>query len=349
MRRISSLLFLAMVFILVGIFGSTTKAKAEEPNSDGYISRDGYYWYGANAYTRIQVYKPSYYYNGYCYPASYAWSYTFHHAYAPPAITYKDANWRSKVLDLVIEKNKLEANLRKDQAEQEAYQKTITTLGIGSSFNLQNYVQGTTPYTQNHSLQLSVAGVNASTVYGYSNNPTTYNALSTFYGETNVNSLFQQLNRLAENQQKLSGQAVSDFSTLVGAAGQNQAEVAKIVAKTNAVGSLLANLEQNKSVVSQSVSVKVGSDQQPSQTMPYADSSGQWATIAKNECFSCHGNGKKEGSFDVTSYPTMTQDQKMIVIQRLISQDPQKHMPRKSDGTAGRQLNKEEIKAWLDN
>src|SRR5262249_33993965 len=76
------------------------------------------------------------------------------------------------------------------------------------------------------SLTLSTAGTQGNTVYGYGQSPLNQNLAN-----LDLNVLFQQANRLAENTQRLSGQATGDFTNAVARAAGGQAGPAEFLAK----------------------------------------------------------------------------------------------------------------------
>ncbi len=374
--------------ILVGLLGvfigntllPTNKSNASGNgvlNSDNYWSYAGdkYYYRGNYAYNRY--YAQPYYSYGVYYPGSYV--YTYSHTYTPqtytaPTPAYTDPGWRSKLLDIAAARDKAESNIRKSAFEQAHYMDAVKALGLQGNFHWQgygvappypSYAYGV-PHSSYGNLQLSNAGVQGNTLYGYS-----YNSIASVYGDTNLSQLYQQANRLAENAQRLSGQATTDFSALVGAEGSNRARVAEILAKSQAVQEMLRAMQDgNAKVETKTFTFKMvqgangameiqkvpngppnGNGVANPEQLP-APGNGQvdqakWQQSAMS-CVACHSGQKKEGAFDVTQYQTLTPDQKMKVVNRLTTSDDAKRMPRTQDGKVGPKMSLGEVSLWLN-
>lgn len=224
------------------------------------------------------------------------------------------------------------------------------------------------------------------TQYGYSGR--TYNQTSQLYGDLNVNQLYQSMFQMAANVQKASTQVTSEVGGLVGQAGENHAKVAAVLAKTaeykakaDGAVAILKGLEGSSSKTTTNITTfKVvpgpdgpelkpdpppppmppAPDQKPPDVQPAkvdakAADAGQaqgravWLAGAKQDCGACHGGGKKEGGFAIEEYPAMTLEQKVSVINRLITHDEKKRMPRTANGGVGERVGIEKLKQWLSN
>lgn len=354
-----------VLFTVLGFVGSAW-ADGAYVNSDGYWVYPGnhYYWKGNDAYARVQV--AGYYSYGHYYPPTYR--YQFSHTYRTPAYTAPatpEVGWRTKLLDIAAARDKAEAKIRFSAFEQQYYLEALNALGLKGNFHWNGYGQSP-PYPLYHygaygpaygNLQLSTAGAQGQTVYGYS-----YNSIASLYGDANLNTLFQQAGRLTENAQKLAGQATTDFSALVGQEGGNRAKIAEILAKGQAVREFLQAIQGSASKTETRImSFKVGPDGNggikaekvdPPQIQPMppvdggngGDTRAAWQAHASAKCGSCHSGKRIEGGFEWRNYPAMSVEQKLVVVGRLLHTDPGKRMPK--DGPP---LTVEEKRLWLTN
>lgn len=323
-----NLRFLAASLLLL-VCGSTSLA-------DGYVlGTDGYYWNAGVAYTRVLVSGSNYCGRNGCYYSTPSY-YTYTAVPTPTVVTqtttttnnYPPANWRTEII-----------KAHEAKAEQQAYEAALQTLtpsyGLGGGYG---------------SLQLSTQGVNGQTAYGF-------NSIASLYGDTSINQLFQQANRLADTQQKLSSEAVGQFNSLVDAHGDRLSRTATILAKGQVLAQVANSLEQaSQSTLTvtpnQPQQLEAVPQPQQPQTAPPPlakplDSTAAW-TASAQKCFACHAGAKKEGGFDVTAYPNMSQEQRLNIIGRLTSKDDKVRMPRQADGKPGARLGTAEIRAWLN-
>lgn len=357
---VSSFVRLTLLFLAV-LFGGMSVSEVRASN---YVYRNGYYYSGSQAYTRYWYQPPGYYsYGSYYYPPGY-YVYT---AYYPPAastytpsVNYTDPDWRSKLLDLAAQRDKAEGKIRVNAFEQKYFLEAVEALGLKGNFNWQGYGQAppysVNPYSSYGNLQLSTAGAQGSTVYGYS-----YNTIASFYGDVNLSQLYQQAQRLAENAQQLSGQATTEFGALISQEGNNRAKVAEILAKAQATREFLKGLQGSGGEIKiQGKSFRVGPEKNvepPPMAPPQNGEKGaglnealknQWIQSASTRCYSCHGQGgKKDGGFDVQTYPSLSPEAREdIVRNRLLTKNPEKGMPRGKDGKHA-PLPLSEIGAWV--
>lgn len=317
---------------------------------DGYTYRDGYWWYYQNPYTRERVVTPGsvYYANGCRYTSapSYSYSYTLYTgkiapAYTPPAVpSYTEPGWRGKLLDIASQRDKGELALRQLSAEHSAYLESLNALGLSGNFRINGYGQSLGyPQSSYGGANLGSYGVNGNTLYGYS-----YQSIKDAYGETNMNTLYQQAARNTQTAQQLGGQAHTEFSALVAAAGNNQARVAEILAKAAAVERAFnAANPQPRTTTTTSGSGTIIKPNPPNDPMPPADDQQaiqDGISFLKNTgvplCGTCHSGANAKGKFDIASYPNLTQAQKAVVWERLTTTDDNLVMPRTADGRPAR-------------
>jgi len=365
-------------------------------NSDGYVFQGGYWNWHGDAYTRALRQRAGYYNCGYYYPGAYYYHYVFHHGAAVPTYSsgsnYLSGNWRDRLLQIASERDRVEGEIRKAAFEQAYFTDSVKALGFEGNFHIQNY--GYSPFgygpgkAANYgggNLQMSTAGAQGNTVYGYS-----YNTLANVYGDTNPAALYQQAYRLAESAQKYGDKATGGFQDIVAQDNDGRQKVAEILAKGQAVQEFLSRLDGNSAKVeTKTFSFKVGPGQdgkvqiqrveQPPQAQPPStpppreppkepsrDDSGYnsgkpgqtkkskvlfeaWQASAKAKCAACHSGEKAKGGFDVAMYPGLDDDHKAVVIARLTTLDENRQMPRMPDGKAGVRLSAAEIQLWLAN
>src|SRR5215831_2264658 len=264
--------------------------------------------------------------------------------------------WQKQLLHIAEERDKIEGRLRLQAQDFQSYLQGIKTLGLEGNFHWQGYGQQmpyspyATPYGSSRQY-----GNQGNTLYGY-----TYSTIRDIYGDTSTNTLFQQQAKLAENAQSLAGQASQDFGNNVAREGNNRARVAEILAygqsrkmaldsshpqipveehredRIETQGQGQGQVQQQGTGQGQAQSI--GPDGGARVTMPRADGAVTWPAVAIERCSSCHGNGKKEGGFELVQYEGMAPELKARVWARLTSSDPDKRMPRGKDGGPGKPL-----------
>ncbi len=341
-------LFLTMVLILALVM-SLSPAQASSVNGDGYYTgNDGYYYYDEGGTTYGPYYRKQQYYTYYAYGKAY---YAYYYSYYPinKQVTYTDPDWRSQLLKIAQNRDKIEGKLRLNASEQKYFLEAVEALGLAGQFRFQNY--GADPYGYN-SLSISPAGYQGKTITGYS--------LSTFidaYGNFDRNILFQQASRHTQNAQQLAGQATTDFAGLVQQEGNNSARVAEILAKGEAAAKVLqaSKAENQAQITTREFRFQI--EQTPDGKVEVKPIPEQQATIQSNvqvnfyqvaalQCASCHAGSKPKGNFDVFSFATMKEEDKKKVRERLTTQDAKLRMPRNPDGTAGQPLHKSMVEVF---
>jgi mono/diheme cytochrome c family protein len=206
-------------------------------------------------------------------------------------------------------------------------------------------------------------------VYGY-----TYETLRNTYGDTNLNALYQQAARLTQGSQQLAGQAHTEFSGLVQQAGDNQARVAEILARSAAAANALRATEpqaqtttQTRTTVTGTASAQASVATPPDQGQPVDPGTGpetpnpnvppqqtssglnpqQWlAQVGRPLCGGCHGAKDGKGGFAIDRYPSLSPEQRDRVIERLFTSNPDRRMPRDGAGKPAR-LSPQQVRAFL--
>lgn len=330
--------------------------------------QQSYYYLPQHYYNGQFYYHNAGTYNGTYYPAGmYAWRNGSWYAQSSYDNGYQNniqysQDWRSQLLELAAYRDKIEGQLRKQSLDQQAFAESIRSLGFQGNFQWQQYgMHPGYPYHPpyfNGAVNLGNYGASANTLYGYS-----YNTIKDVYGDSNLNALFQQSSRLAENAQTLGGQATQGFQETIAKEGDNRARIAEILAQAQAAKVALdAAKPQASSHVEEKSSLTVQQQQQQQEQGsgqgggPVAGAAGMnpnWVTLAGNKCASCHSakaQGGVRGGFDIAQYPQMSPDKKLKVWARLTTSDPAKRMPLAADGKSpGVPLTADEIKLFVAN
>lgn len=304
---------------------------------DGYCyhSADGYWWKDKHAYTRSKYYYTENSYScGYCYPQSYYW-WNWHPVATPtPAVTSADPDWRNKLLDIAAARDQFEGKQRERSNEHNMFLEATNALGLTGNFNWQNYgIAPTLAYPLRsygqQNLQLGHFGAQGNTLYGYS-----YSTVADVYGNSDPALLYQQAAALAKNSQDLGGQATTQFQGLVQADGLNRSRVAEILAKGQTSERTLnaSNAQASATVVTQGQGYVPGQTQT---TLAFSGNRGR----AIGACIGCHGGNSPKGGYAVESHWSLSPEQQMGVVQRLLAEpnDP-KYMPRLPNGGPGPRL-----------
>lgn len=323
-----------LLFLLAFVFISTVFA-------DGYTFSNGYYWYNGTAYNRSIAY-------GY---DRYGCRYSYYQYTAAPQVSYNDSDWKVKLLEIAKQRDLYEGKIRQGLFEQASFLQAVKALGLEGNFAIRGYgAQAPSPYPQ---LQLGSYGMNGSTIYGTGQQQILQAITS---DPVDLNILFQQMSRLTQNAQQLAGQGHTDFADLIAKAGNNQAEVAKILAKSKLIQDALKSLQDPNSIKleSRTFSFKIGADGkieaiEPEPKFKAVVPPEEFQKIMVQDCGTCHLGEKAKGGFNLASYLSFTEAQKEVVRQRLTHPDPKKRMPLKSDLSPGVPLPQSKLKMWYHN
>ena len=386
MRLFASSSLLALLASLLVMPGNPQEAQAGGCGYGGC----SYPVYGYQAYSYPTYYYPTYSYSTPVYYSQQSYSvpyyngqFHYHNAGWSGGRYYKAGNyawrnggwvsesydngsygngWQDRLLSIAANRDHIEGELRLKALDQQAYLSAVKTLGLEGNFHWQNYGQAPLypvgqSYNQGYPVNLSTAGVNGNTVYGYS-----YSSVKDVYGDTNLGSLFQQSARLADGAQQLSGQATQGFQDTVMKEGGNRARVAEILAKAQAAKAALDAANAAPSSY-QETRIQGGGQSREDQRGEGQAAEGQGAPAAAqqqrlsdaafgqllvNRCGSCHGNdGKAKGGFRIGMYAGLSlKDKAEKVWPLLTTSDENKRMPRTADGKAGR-LAPEELQQFF--
>lgn len=347
-----------VLLLLVAVFALST----EPVQAGDYVYRDGYYWYGSTPYYRQLYTSAGYWYGGCYYPGKSYYQYTQATDYVPPVaktVTYKDPGWRSKLLDIAAQRDKFEGKIRKEAFDQAYFLDSVKALGLQSNFTWNGYgtippgvassygSYGVSPYsTYQGNVQF---GANAGTQYGYS-----YNSIGKLYGDTDVMSLYQMANQQVQNAQRLAGDGQAGFSSLISTEGGSRARVAEILAKGQIATRIIQSLSSGPEV--KGFAFKFSSGGKVERVADGAvdpgvqkDLSTQFSKLATDRCAGCHSGGKAKGGFDISVYPTLTDEKKQAVWSRLITPDDKAVMPQPNTGETLKRLTPAELRLFFLN
>lgn len=286
----------------------------------------GYWWRGHDYYSRTYHQPAGYYQYGHYYQPQGYYVYTHQGtyqapAYQPPALPAPtDKDWRTKLLEL-----------KKFEQDHRQYLEAVRELGLGQPAPgyLPDYAPGGHYYRGQYSY-----GSTGQTLYGY-------NKISDVYDSGGLAQLYQSANRLAENQQKLSGQMTADFAALVDKEGSHRARAAEILAKGQVLQEVLRALEGSGARTIEKVTLP-SAQAQPLQApqMPRAEDAGYAVLMAhfQRDCFACHGDSskiKRQTPFVVADWPTYSTARKRSIWERVVTKDDDERMPRLPGGGAG--------------
>lgn len=319
-------------------------------SEDGFTFSEGYWWKGGTAYSRQRVnwgpwIYPSHYY-GYSftpYQAYYYYEYT-------PAVKQIDStapDAESKLLDIAAARDRIEGRVRLANQKHAAFMEKVDKLGLGGNFTWQNY--GIAPQGPSYGGSLPGIpksffygnfGANGNTVYGY-------NAISQAYNQLDPNILFQQSSTRAQSALELGKQANTEANSLISSALAPLGQAATIQAE----GIARARVLEASKGAPQSTTVIQGQGLAPvaPAIMPKI-AVGSNLTAAQQvrfeACASCHSGPNAKAKFDIAMFDKFGPEDRMHVLNLLVTDDDSKRMPRKVDGSADR-LPFEKFKAFL--
>lgn len=340
-RRVAMVLCL----LLLGLFGSTPFLTSETTAGGGYYYPTYSYGY-ATSYPQYRYDKAGYV-NGKYYPAGYYyWNGSQYYLYgygafsgydyykapdpyvAPPSYS---ANWQTEIV-----------KYGEKLADLAAYQRAIQTVGFSAPPVVPPYAQSYPSYAPSSYAQVNAqvhAPIGGQTLFGY-----TYDMLRSNYGDLNLNTLYQAQGRLAQGQQQLSAEATAGHAELVDRAGSWSAKVAEILARGQAGALMYRATEPQGQSTTQSrttvttvapiSAVQPGPNLSPQQgqVAPTGTGTSFLTAIGNPRCGSCHSGSEPKGKFQIKDYPSMSPEQKAVVLDRIFTTDPKKRMPRTETG-----------------
>lgn len=353
--------FLAVLLTALTFAGASFADGGYVQGSDGFFYLNG----GTKPYFRLTQYTQGYWSCGRYYYGTPYYSYIEAPVYSGTStVNYKDPGWKTKLLEIKEQQNKVSGQILKDAIEYQQFMEATKAFGLqGPGFGLNGYATippnvlggGVLPaYGSGYNVAGTVQfGANANTQYGY-----TLQAVSGLYGDLNVNQIYQQAAQLTQQAQTLGGQANTQFQALVGQAGSDKARLAEILAKGQVATQVIQALAAPSTLQTSSFKFSIsptgmiqrddsGVDQPTKTAIDVA-----WQQVAGQRCAACHDpakvqGGKPKGGFDITKYPAMTIEEKNAVWGAITNQDAKKRMPLAADGGPGVPLTQEELKTFV--
>ncbi len=277
-------------------------------------------------------YSPSYsYYQPYYAPSYYQ---TYTPTYAPyvapvaaPVPTVEAKSWRTAVVDYA-------ASLK----EIEAFNQAMNTIVPG--------------YAAAHS---TYYGGQGQTLYGVSPAYSVKSAVVTENVGVNLELADQRSARLLDGTKEAFSSGMSQRQEFLAQSSQDSARTREINAKGNAAALVLQQaatlLQSAEAAPSQKTTTTYsGTGNAPvavAQPNIVADPDMQTflKTVAVPACASCHSGPNAKSKMDINQYASFNAAQKAAILERLLTDDPAKHMPRLPDGKPGK-LSGEAIRAF---
>lgn len=307
-----------------------------------YRANTGLFWHGGQAYNRTLVTNPGYYtygcYGSTYYPGSSYYTYSAVYpqqaqaaAYTPPAYA---PGWKGAVLKY--------AEARDDA---QLYSETLRALGFnGQSYSFQQYGAYTySPLAAGYTPQ-------GATQYGYS----VQQAREAYGFNVDLNKLAQMQGQMTAGAQALAGQSATETTGVVNELGKNARAVAEILAKGQAGAQLARSLTPTPSTTTTTTvtgtGVAASASVGPVAPPAVADNNTQafLSTAGVAKCITCHGGNDPKAKFDIVkAWPALTSEQRGVVMERIFTRDPEKHMPQGKLGKDG-DLTPEEKQAFVN-
>lgn len=267
---------------------------------------------------------------------------------------YGEERWREKLLDIAANRDRSETAAKASALEHSEFIDTVRLLGLEGNFRWQGY--GYSPAYSQGAVAAYGAGAEGyagpyaqqgNTVYGYQQFASNY----TQGQGVDLSALYNQAGRLASQAQEFAGQTTSDFSGLVDQANQGQAEVARTLAQTELVKTVLSQTRPAPAAPTFrtfSFRAQVGADGR----MQMVDGGTSDVTLNAEQlislkCATCHNAENPSKGLDLTSLARWTKDERdkwgPAIVAAVTNPDPTHRMPLANDRSPGTPLAPEEI------
>lgn len=351
---------------------------------EGYTFNDGYWWRDGNPYLRYQAYQVYYDPSRCCNYTRTLYSYQAapYQKKAETIYPDRDPEWKTKLLAIAADRDKVEAQLRKSAQYHNEFLESVKSLGLdgnfrwdgygyapifpqgyrsgrGYGYGLKNVDDGygavlghlSTAYSQVPSSQ-------GATVYGYRES-------ADLYGNIDLGGVYREALRLRGDSRALEAEGDKGTTALVDKLGERAAGVAEIKAKGEAVDRAITAASRALSSISAEKRVQMirevygsgtttstggsGSSEGVSKTAEISrntDFVSVATEVTKKKCLSCHSAEKKNGGLDMTNLTLLSNEQVTSILKRIVSSDPLKRMPLAGDLKPGTPLTETEIAAF---
>lgn len=342
---------LATIFISLGcLFAADLTATPAQASgySNGYVNRHGYtwnngYWWRTKAngdrcaFTRVR--KPYWY----CGRKYYRWIYrqqfcNNRYSTSSPYTRIDPTNDDAlmKLLDIAAARDRVEGQMRVRAQKFQEFRSAAEVLGLQGNFGWQGYgmyypAAATAGAYQQQYANTQYPSAQGSTVYGYT-------TVSDVYGDLDLNALYEQAIRLAQDQSKYAAEASERTQSLVAQQGAQHSRIAEIYARAQAARELAKATEPQPSSHTKESGWVVkfpGNGQEPvverngEEDNDYLDRAFVNLTQAafRANCVKCHGGEKTEKNLDLTNLRNLTAAQAGGIVTRIKSDDPSVRMP----------------------
>lgn len=337
-----------------------------------YVQEGGFFWKDGVAYARekdwFQTSVVSQYWNGCSYVSypTYRWDYTW--KYSRVQLHTESPDIERDIIKLAAARDAQILKAAAANQKSQAALALIDKLGLAGNYNVPAYGTGLFPVAGNTlpSLQLSAAGVQGNTIYGYGG--VSYNSQTQSYGNNlsygagndtpglsaqDLMVLMQMVGRTTDTAQQWGGQAQADLSQRVKEFGHHNARVAEINARRDMALAIIQASQPQPSTKTSTTITGVGPAPlpplSPAVPVPAAAAKVDTATWLRlpgpQKCVACHGADKKKGGFDISQYhPSITPaaDKARVLAYILPSKPDAPHCPK--DGVT---LTAEELASFI--
>jgi len=158
----------------------------------------------------------------------------------------------------------------------------------------------------------------------------------------NPNEALHQYGRIVENVQTAGREAVQGFAGVTANVTAESTKAAQIAAALHGAAQVVKATQETK-VRTEQFQLQSGPADLPPKQFGQGNA---WAASAQR-CIACHSGAKKEGGFDVSTFPTMDAEGQLGVFRRLMENKPGKpRMPLNADRSPG-QLPPNELHLWI--
>lgn len=327
---------------------TTAKAQAATVvvNADGYEVEGDFYWKTISGervpHTRTWT-NGYYYYSGCCryYKDGY---YTYHRAaVVNKKVDPEDPKALLIIAEAIKRRTETDGRIKERAAAYDKFTALIKAAGLEGEFRYDAYPFAP-PYVPASTYQLSAAGVNGATVYGYSLKT---NAVD-LYGNPSEYALLSS--RLAEQANKNGAAATERFMDLAQLDAQSRERFAELLAQGKKDEALLLGIAAALKASQESkVSIRTTERKAEPMPVPVPEPARKLSAgaILDAKCSACHAGGKAAAGLVLTSkvWAELAPATRGKVLARVTSSDPTLRMPLAPDGGPGTPLTAEEMEA----
>lgn len=283
--------------IIVALMLLTSPAVASD-----WVYKNGYWWQGDQPYLAQRVYQ-----NG-----CYTWKYT-------KLPTYKDPDWRSKLTDVIVTREKYAAQAKASALEHAEWQEAVAALGQ-ESYSVR-YAQGygygsnvvAPAVQQGHSIYTEAQSIN-------------------LYNPSNLDVQWNQADRHVERALGIGSEAMNGFRETLREAYSQDATAKERVAAIYAKAELLKAADTPEVTIKKYTTASGASNIASGASSASRDA--DIITTIQNKCVNCHNASEPKGGIDMTKYLAFDANTKAKIQAAITNPDPEQRMPLKKEGDA---------------